>query len=213
MTRMAHALDIFVSNRPIGPRLSNWRFARVTCMLGWRRGGHLCRVADNTVWSHWQVASRSSEVNSRRTIRSFTFLFFFLPYSDNLAAGDVQHVNRPRRVAKCSHIQLFNQGYVLDCRCPLICSTCCYGRHKCRAGGHSQDTELQQTRWRSSSCKILHSPVTWHCWSEWTISSNTRNLAIANRLRTSCVYKVITVSMSLQWPSRATNVIENVTVW
>jgi len=21
--------------------------------LGWRRGGHLCRVADNTVWSHW----------------------------------------------------------------------------------------------------------------------------------------------------------------
>jgi len=20
--------------------------------LGWRRGGHLCRVADNTVWSH-----------------------------------------------------------------------------------------------------------------------------------------------------------------
>jgi len=27
-------------------------------LLGWRRDGHLCRVADNTVWSHWQVASR-----------------------------------------------------------------------------------------------------------------------------------------------------------
>ena len=32
------------------------------------------RVADNTVWSHWQVASRSAEVNfTKRTIRSFTF--------------------------------------------------------------------------------------------------------------------------------------------
>jgi len=38
------------------------------------RGGHLCRVADNTVWSHWQVASRSNVVLrwiSRRNIRSF----------------------------------------------------------------------------------------------------------------------------------------------
>ena len=33
-----------------------------TNLPGWGEG-HLCRVADNTVWSHWQVASRSSEVN------------------------------------------------------------------------------------------------------------------------------------------------------
>jgi len=37
-----------------------------------RRGGHLCRVADNTVWSHWQVASRSSEVNFTK---NYTLLF------------------------------------------------------------------------------------------------------------------------------------------
>jgi len=43
--------------------------------LGWRRGGHLCRVADNTVWSHWQVASRSSEVNFAK---NYTLLFTFL---------------------------------------------------------------------------------------------------------------------------------------
>jgi len=39
-------------------------------LLGWRRDGHLCRVAGNTVWSHWQVASRSSK-------NSFTFTFYF----------------------------------------------------------------------------------------------------------------------------------------
>jgi len=44
--------------------------------LGWRRGGHLCRVADNTVWSHWQVASRSSEVNFTK---KYTLLYLFLP--------------------------------------------------------------------------------------------------------------------------------------
>jgi len=41
--------------------------------LGWRRGGHLCRMADNTVWSQWQVASRTWI--SRRSIRSFTFMW------------------------------------------------------------------------------------------------------------------------------------------
>jgi len=40
-----------------------------------RRGGHLCRVADNTVWSHWQVASRSSEVNFTK---NYTLLFVML---------------------------------------------------------------------------------------------------------------------------------------
>ena len=43
--------------------------------LGWRRGGHLCRVADNTVWSHWQVASRSSEVNFTK---NYTLLYLYL---------------------------------------------------------------------------------------------------------------------------------------
>jgi len=42
--------------------------------LGWRRGGHLCRVADNTVWSHWQVASRSSGVNFTK---NYTLLTLF----------------------------------------------------------------------------------------------------------------------------------------
>ena len=37
------------------------------------RHSHLCRVADNTVWSHWQVASRSSEVNFTN---NYTLLFF-----------------------------------------------------------------------------------------------------------------------------------------
>jgi len=40
--------------------------------LGWRRGGHLCRVADNTVWSHWQMASRNSEVNFTK---NYTLLY------------------------------------------------------------------------------------------------------------------------------------------
>jgi len=31
--------------------------------VGVKAGQHLSPVADNTVWSHWQVASRSSEVN------------------------------------------------------------------------------------------------------------------------------------------------------
>jgi len=43
--------------------------------LGWRRGGHLCRVSDNTVWSHWQVAFRSSEVNFTK---NYTLLYHFL---------------------------------------------------------------------------------------------------------------------------------------
>jgi len=45
--------------------------------LGWRRGGHLCRVADNTVWSHWQVASRSSEVNFTKNYTLLFYLFYF----------------------------------------------------------------------------------------------------------------------------------------
>jgi len=44
-----------------------------------RRGGHLCRVAYNTVWSNWQVASRSSEVNSRIHLRIRSFTFTFIP--------------------------------------------------------------------------------------------------------------------------------------
>ena len=39
-----------------------------------RRGGHHCRVADNTVWSHWQVASRSSDVNFTK---NYTLLYLF----------------------------------------------------------------------------------------------------------------------------------------
>jgi len=42
--------------------------------MGWRRGGHLCRVADNTVWSHWQVVSRSSEVNFTK---NYTLLYHY----------------------------------------------------------------------------------------------------------------------------------------
>ena len=34
--------------------------------------GHLCRVADNTVWSYWQVTSRSSEVNFTK---NYTLLY------------------------------------------------------------------------------------------------------------------------------------------
>ena len=46
-----------------------------TCPVGWRRGGHLCRVADNTVWSHWQVASRSSEMNFTK---NYTLLYLYM---------------------------------------------------------------------------------------------------------------------------------------
>ena len=41
--------------------------------------GHLCRVADNTVWSHWQVASRSSEVNFTK---NYTLLYLFFKDTD-----------------------------------------------------------------------------------------------------------------------------------
>jgi len=45
--------------------------------LVWRRGGHLCRVADNTVWSHWQLASHSFEVNFTK---NYTLLYLsFVP--------------------------------------------------------------------------------------------------------------------------------------
>ena len=37
---------------------------------------HLCRVADNTVWSHLQVASRSSEVNFTK---NYTLLYLLFP--------------------------------------------------------------------------------------------------------------------------------------
>jgi len=64
----------------------------VDARLGWRRGGHLCRVNNvlikvtlsrqrhcrgtvNTVWSHWQVASRSSEVNFTK---NYTLLYLYL---------------------------------------------------------------------------------------------------------------------------------------
>ena len=43
-----------------------------TNLLGWGEG-HLCRVADNTVWSHWQVAPHSFEMNSQRTMRIVLF--------------------------------------------------------------------------------------------------------------------------------------------
>jgi len=44
--------------------LRGWYIEYQPARLGWRRGGHLCRVADNTVWFHWQKASHSgSEVN------------------------------------------------------------------------------------------------------------------------------------------------------
>ena len=48
---------------------------RYGAWLGWRRSGHLCQVADNTVWSHWQVASRSSEVNFTKNC---TLLYLYL---------------------------------------------------------------------------------------------------------------------------------------
>ena len=50
-----------------------WR--RGFCISQKRQGGHLCRVADNTVWSHWQVASRSSEVNFTK---NYTLLFWYV---------------------------------------------------------------------------------------------------------------------------------------
>jgi len=40
-----------------------------------KAGGHLCRMTDNTVWSHWQVASRSSEVNFTK---NYTLLYLYL---------------------------------------------------------------------------------------------------------------------------------------
>ena len=48
---------------------------------GWRRGGHLCRVAGNTVWSYWQVTSRSSEVNFTKNYTLLYLSFFSLNMS------------------------------------------------------------------------------------------------------------------------------------
>jgi len=44
--------------------------------LGWRWRGHLCRVADNTVWSHDKWRPVVLRWISRRTIHSFTFTLY-----------------------------------------------------------------------------------------------------------------------------------------
>jgi len=60
-------------NRPTQPFILTGSINRdQPARLGWRRGGHLCRVADNTVWSHWQVTFRSSEVNFTK---NYTLLY------------------------------------------------------------------------------------------------------------------------------------------
>jgi len=49
--------------------------------LEWRQGGHLCLVAGNTVWSHWQVASRSFEVNFTKNYMLLFLYVRFLAFS------------------------------------------------------------------------------------------------------------------------------------
>ena len=65
-------------SRPTQPFILMGSINRVpTCpvaAVGVKAGGHLCRVADNTVWSHWQVASHSSEVNFTK---NYTLLYLF----------------------------------------------------------------------------------------------------------------------------------------
>ena len=68
------------------------------------RGGHLCRVADNTVWSHWQVASHSSEVN---VTKNYTLIFFFLIFILALSLSScifIFWVIRPTQ--KCERVKM-----------------------------------------------------------------------------------------------------------
>ena len=65
--------------------------------LGWRRGGHLCRMAGNTVWSHWQVTSRSSEVNFTKNYTLLSLLVFnfhgiFISWASNVT----KHISNVR---------------------------------------------------------------------------------------------------------------------
>ena len=64
-----------------------------------KAGGHLCRVADNTVWSHWQVASRSSEVNFTK---NYTLFYLYVKWS---AAVYILSMNKSRR-CECDYYSL-----------------------------------------------------------------------------------------------------------
>ena len=56
--------------RSTQPFILRWSINREP-VFGWcsDRNNHLCRVAGNTVWSHWHVISCSSEVLTRSVIR------------------------------------------------------------------------------------------------------------------------------------------------
>jgi len=70
------AHPVIKTGKAKGPDAFVYQLSCQWSSIGWRRGGHLCRVADNTVLSHWQVASRSSDVNFTKnySLRSFTFI-------------------------------------------------------------------------------------------------------------------------------------------
>jgi len=53
---------------------SDWHRCRPYSKRTWTVQKWPCRVADNTVWSHWQVASRSSEVNFTK---NYTLLYLW----------------------------------------------------------------------------------------------------------------------------------------
>ena len=55
-------------------RWKNFDNMFIRCDTTHERGGHLCRVAGNAVWSYWQVTSRSSEVNFTK---NYTLLYLF----------------------------------------------------------------------------------------------------------------------------------------
>ena len=56
------------------------RWIEYQCQLGLWRGCRLCRVAGNTVWSHWHVNSRSSEMGFINCYTCY-YYYFLTEYS------------------------------------------------------------------------------------------------------------------------------------
>ena len=62
------------------------------------RGGHLCQVTDNTVWSHWQVASHSSELNFTK---NYMLLYLFLSCLVSSFNSTIHQAQVPLQIYRC----------------------------------------------------------------------------------------------------------------